>query len=187
MSGPIAQDGPPAEPPGTPLLPPRPNLGPEPWSDPPGPGPLELGAAVALAVGVAAAAVVLIQARRRWRSEAGARPGPSAILEAAEAEGLTDADRLLRRAEALREALISAFGPSWAARTTEEVAAAPVLAERLGPEGAARVVALLGAADRAKFAGIADDQGGPEESSWLGEAIASLSAPARPRSSTIGK
>ena len=140
MSGPIAQEEPPAEPPGTPLLPPRPNLGPEPWRDAPGPGPLELGATVALAVGIAAAAVVLIRARRRRRAAAGSSPGPSAILEAAEADGLTDADRLLRRAEALREALIAAFGPSWAARTTEEVAAAPVLADRLGAEGAARVV-----------------------------------------------
>jgi hypothetical protein len=87
-------------------------------------------------------------------------------------------DRLIARSREVRAALAARFGPSWRAKTTEEIAAEPVLTARLGPVPAARLVAFLAAADRSKFAGAADLVP-PEPSSgfdWLDELLDALRA-----------
>lgn len=55
---------------------------------------------------------------------------------------------------ALRESLAGRFGPSWRAKTTEEIATDPRLSEALGDERTGRLLSFLAAADRAKFADV---------------------------------
>jgi hypothetical protein len=69
-------------------------------------------------------------------------------------------------AEAARGALVERFGASWRAKTTEEIAADASPAEAFGPETAARLVALLGEADRVKFSGEGGDAQGVEADAW---------------------
>ena len=163
--------------PETPLLPPRPNLGPEPWPEPSWVGPATMAIATLAATLVLGVIVARLRSHRRGRraSPPGARA--STTLNRASDAGLSAADRLLLRAEAVREALVLAFGPSWAARTTEEIAAAPELIDRLDPDRAARTVALLAEADRAKFAGLdVGDDPGNGEGDWVSEVVADLTA-----------
>jgi MYXO-CTERM domain-containing protein len=133
-----------------PIVLPRPNLGPEPWPDSPA-WPWITAAAVLITL------VALILRRRRKRVRAKAAPAVPNEVAASPSEPSPLTDRV-------RGALIRAFGPSWRARTTEEVAASPVLAERFGPEVAAQVVAYLRACDRAKFS--ADAATPDEELDW---------------------
>lgn len=164
------------------IVPPRPNLGPEPWDDraawPGWVGPASLGL-------VATLVVVRWRLRERRRRPATAGPGP--------ASGTPDADasprrRLIAASEAVRGALIAAFGPAWGSKTTEEIAAEPGLADRLGPERADGLVAFLRLADRAKFAG---DESPPDEeaASWAARFVAGLATAgaARATSTTTGK
>jgi hypothetical protein len=98
-------------------------------------------------------------------------------------------DQLIARSRAVRAALAARFGPSWRARTTEEIAADPALAERVGTDQAARLVAFLREADRAKFAGEAD-LGPPEPPAafaWLDELLAAFGTEAGARSRINGK
>ena len=80
---------------------------------------------------------------------------------------------------------MASFGLAWAAKTTEEVAAEPILTDRLDPESLEGLLALLRSADRAKFAGRVDqgDDFGPFVASFL----ASRPAEARPSSTISGK
>lgn len=162
-----------------PVLPPRANLGPEPWPDSSegiGWGLVFLGLVVLVAISFA----LWMRSRRNRRradlqkSERGqTRPPafPSPI------------DRRIRRAERLRDALITAFGPSWSAKTTEEIAADPALPTRLGPEPSARVVAILADADRAKFAGLSSDEHSEAppgaDDRELADLISTLTSPGR--------
>jgi hypothetical protein len=138
--------------PSTPIVLPRPNLGPEPWPDPP------LWPWL-VAAGTLASLVVLIVRRLRKRRQArkaeAANPPGGAEAATTLAPELTDR---------VRSALVRAFGPGWRARTTEEVAASPDLAGRFGEEVAGRVVDYLRAADRAKFSD--DPAGPPDELDW---------------------
>ena len=123
------------------MVPPRPIPEPLAW---PGSGNLSiwlLAASVLL--------VVLVAARysRRSRRQNAMLPrtlghstplGPTAIL--------------IDRAERAREVLVGRFGPSWVSRTTEEIAASADVGKALNPENTDRLIALLRAADRAKFA-----------------------------------
>lgn len=131
-----------------PIVLPRPNLGPEPWSTPaPVWTPLEIG----IVAGIALLIVVLaILKRRRVRVAAQGEPLGSADLDAADE---TPSRRLIASSAAVRAALIAEFGPTWGARTTQEIAADPALADRLGPAVAQGVVAYFEQVDRAKFAG----------------------------------
>ncbi|WP_152053413.1 hypothetical protein [Tautonia marina] len=146
--------GPTPPPTAEPVLPPRPNLGPEPWLDSSegnGWGLVFLG----LILLVALASGLWMRWRRNRRraqlpeSERGQNRPPAFP---------SPIDHRIRRAERLRDALITAFGPNWSAKTTEEIAADPALLTRLGPERSARVVAILADADRAKFAGSSSDE-----------------------------
>jgi hypothetical protein len=85
----------------------------------------------------------------------------------------------------VRNALAARFGGRWHARTTEEIAAEPDLAETLGTARAAELVRFLVQADLAKF----DDRDGHQpplpdlESApeWLAELLAWPSAGASSR------
>ncbi|MEW4569749.1 hypothetical protein AB1L88_17945 [Tautonia sp. JC769] len=139
--------------PAEPIVPPRPNLGPEPWPDP-APGGEWAPVALALLIGLLAAGLGLgfrSRSRRRARRRAGGPGGDRG--PSSRQSGSSPEDRRIRRAEVLRDALVNAFGPSWNAKTTEEIGADPALPARLGPEASARAVAILAEADRAKFAG----------------------------------
>jgi hypothetical protein len=141
---------------------PRPNPGPEP---PPRPGPL--GPALTLLVAAAWIAAGAWWSFRRRGDRTGSIPRIGLPVEPAMSE----------LAEAVRGALVVRFGPSWLARTTEEIAGAPEIAAAFGPEDAASLARFLRDADRAKF-GAAADQG----AAWAAWVAGFLSAGA---SSTI--
>jgi MYXO-CTERM domain-containing protein len=158
------------------LVPPRPNLGPEPWSEP--------GNRVeTVAFGALALAAVVLLARWRWRrrrSRPGTSSGPGSDPGDPPAED-SPRSRLIASSEAVRAALVAAFGPTWASKTTEEVAADPTLGDRLGVDQAGRLVEFLRAADRAKFAGDQPGEGdgwGP----WADRFAREVSAGATSRS-----
>ncbi len=157
------------------LVLPRPNLGPEPWSEPAsgwGPAEFLLGSIVA-ALGLALA--VRVRRLHRIRRQA-ARADPEDLIAATEAE-LRPNHRLIASSQAVRAALIAEFGPTWGSRTTEEIARDPILGDRLGPATAQTVVAYLEQVDRAKFAGEEFE----DVEAWIGSAQAFLSQ--RPRRS----
>lgn len=156
------------------LVPPRPNLGPEPMPEDRSltPRPLAWLPAAGI-IGV----VLWLWLRRRLRRRGDVRHAGPRRPAAAPA---TLRDQTIARSRAVRAALAARFGPSWSAKTTEEIAAEPALAEGLGAEPAARLVAFLAEADRAKFADAAD-LGPPEPPSYfarLDELLAALGADA---------
>jgi hypothetical protein len=87
---------------------------------------------------------------------------------------------MARLSALVRQALVARFGPSWGAKTTEEIAAEPGLADRLGPERAEGLVRFLREADRAKFAGeTAATFQGPEWNDWVSAFVAEAGATSR--------
>lgn len=134
-----------SDPASTPLLPPRPNLGPEPLSDPSLIDPLVLAVILAGFVIVA----VLIW-RRRVRARRSTAPdhnrgGPSL------AEPPSPRDRLIALSPSIRSALTGRFGASCLAKTTEELASDDRIGEILGPDDFEHLIAILNAIDRLKF------------------------------------
>lgn len=155
---------------------PRPNLGPEPWAEP---APAWRSGA-GLVAGMVILALILAARRHRARLARGRAAADLAGLDPWAGGDDTPARRLVASSRSVRAALIAAFGPAWGSRTTEEIAADPALAARVGPEVAATLVAYLRDVDRAKFAGEE-----PEEAdAWVGSAREILAAlarrPARP-------
>lgn len=159
-----------------PTLPPRPNPGPEPWPEPEG------GAAWWLAAG-AAVPIVAIAAwwlRRRRVVDSDWEAEPASTMP----EPANPTERLIALVDSAREALARQLGDPWRAMTTEEIAGALPAIE---PSLRERTIALLQAADRAKFAGEAppdDHLAGAE--SWLADLLVALSE-AGARSSQIGR
>jgi hypothetical protein len=128
------------------LVPPRPNLGPEPL--PRRLDTLELALIVAAAaLGLMGLAVAL---RRLGRQRRGMGPDP-ARPTLPEGPFATRREQMAAWSGVVRETLSLRFGDRWRARTTEEIASDPGLAEALGPEAAARLVRFLAESDRAKF------------------------------------
>ena len=130
---------------------PRPNLGPEPWSEPVltwGVTELVLGSAVA-----AVAVLLAVRKARHQRAWLGANAAGSAGSEPVGDTELSPGHRLIASSGAVRAALIAGFGPGWSSRTTEEIALDPTLGDRLGADTAGLIVAYLQRVDRAKFAG----------------------------------
>ena len=125
------------------LVPPRPNLGPEPWSEE------RLSLWPLLEVGLVLAALlagaVWIISRRRRRRRAVSTPQPVTSLDTPDAQ-------LLSLAVQARETLATRFGPSLRARTTEEIASDPQVKEALGDDHFASLIRLLSTADHWKFA-----------------------------------
>lgn len=130
-------------PPGRSLVPPRPNLGPEPWPDAGHDHWWYFG----LGAAVCALAAIGLPLWRRGRRRPPASPQSQAETAAETPEG-----RLLQLAELARETLASRFGPSIRARTSEELREDPQLREALGESGLSELMVLLEAADRRKFA-----------------------------------
>jgi hypothetical protein len=147
---------PPGATPSAAALLPRPNPGPEPWPAATWPGPALI---LLAALWVVAGAWWAFRQRRR-------RDAP-----AAEPRAVPSEPSMAVLAERVRDALVARFGPSWASRTTEEVAASAEVAESLGRDPADTLVRFLAQADRAKFGGGPDQ--GPEWADWVSEFVAS--------------
>jgi hypothetical protein len=128
------------------LVPPRPNLGPEPWRDVPPPSRLLLPAAL---VAVAVIALVLAWIWRRRRAALRTRQALAAAETVAEP---TPRDRLVGLSESIRDALTVPFGTSGRAKTTEELAADERLAGLLGDDGFRELIRFLDRIDLLKFA-----------------------------------
>jgi hypothetical protein len=126
------------------LVPPRPNLGPEPWSDP---EPIALYLWVA---GALAFLVLIWIVRKRLRRARVGRPGLD-IANAGDRD-TTPRGRLVALSRSIRERLASQFGTAWRAKTTEELAAEPRLAEALGLDQLQELIRFLDQVDRLKFA-----------------------------------
>jgi hypothetical protein len=159
------------------LVPPRPNLGPEPWPESSRwPGPLGWsGAGLALAF-------LLILWRRRRRNTRSAAPEN---LEAATIDpDRSPRQRLIASSEVVRSVLMDAFGPAWGSKTTEEIGDDPTLLERFDQAQANRLVTFLKVADRVKFASAEPDQVEDWES-WASSFVSGLAA--ETKSKTIGR
>ncbi len=139
-----------------PIVLPRPNLPPQPWTDGGDNRWLYLAGAVA-----AVALVVIIRLLKRRKKKLIADAGPFA-----EADEPTTSEPL-PAPDPVRQTLVSLFGSAWAARTTEEIAASPRLLERFGPEAAEHIVAYLRAIDRSKFSRDASQPS--EDLNWWAE------------------
>jgi hypothetical protein len=121
------------------LVPPRPNLGPEPWSEE------RSSLWPLLGVGLVLAAAVWMISRRRRKRRAVSPPQPVTSLDTPEAQ-------LLSLAVQARETLATRFGPSFRARTTEEISNDAVVKEALGDDHFQSLIRLLSTADHWKFA-----------------------------------
>jgi hypothetical protein len=127
------------------LVPPRPNLGPEPL--PEGPPLAPLLSVLGLVLFLSAALLWRLRKRRRKR------PASKPAVMAVDAFDDSPQARMIAWSLAVRESLSERFGPAWRAKTTEEIADDPSLIDALGPEFAARILYFLREADRTKFAG----------------------------------
>jgi hypothetical protein len=132
-----------SQPLGRALIPPQPNLGPEPWPKSPPFDPFRL----VLAIPVTA---VVLWAIWRFSRRGLARSRPDRATH--EEPDVTPRGRLVALSSSTKNALAARFGASWRAKTTEELAAEPVLADILGPEPLRDLIAFLDRIDRLKFA-----------------------------------
>jgi hypothetical protein len=127
------------------LVPPRPNLGPEPWSEARDNGYRSVGIGLALAVCLAGALWIT------WRRRASRRSRPPAQPQS-DPQADSPSAQLVYLAAGAREALAARFGPSLRARTTEEIAADLAIREAIGESHVESLIELLSTADRWKFA-----------------------------------
>lgn len=150
------------------LIPPRPNLGPEPWDE-------GGGAGLGTMVGVGAVvAIAILLAGWGWTRSRRRRRGPERIAPTTDDPGPTDP--WITASEAARAALIRLFGPSWRSKTTEEIAADAALGDRLGPDRFEDLIALFLRADRAKFAADGPSEDDPDGGDLPARALAALEA-----------
>ena len=142
------------------LVPPRPNLGPEPWREP------DSGLRFPLAVG--GTAIALLLATWMWRSRVARRQrGAGEANRRIPAADLTPRDRLVGLSETIRDAMTAQFGSSFRAKTTEELSADERLVQLLGEEGFGDLMRFLDRIDRLKFASERSDDRGEELSQAL--------------------
>jgi Domain of unknown function (DUF4381) len=128
------------------LVPPRPNLGPEPWREP------DAAPWLLLAIGIAAVVVLLLAWLWRRRRAALVARRPAAAVDGLAAADPTPRDRLVGLSESIRDALTAQFGSSCRAKTTEELSADARLAELLGDEGFRELIQFMDRIDLVKFA-----------------------------------
>jgi len=156
------------------LVPPRPNLGPEPL-----PPSLSLAELVLAGVLGTALMVLLLSGLVRLRRRRGRGRLGTAPFEVPAGPFASRREQMAAWSSAIRAALAARFGGHWQARTTEEIAADAALGERLGPEPAAELVRFLALADLAKFddrAGLQPPLPDPDlASGWLVALVASTS------------
>jgi hypothetical protein len=169
------------------ILPPRPNLGPEPLpplDDPSYPSFAWIVGAALLALGFLFWAVY---ARRRKRPAS--KRGPETPPDPHEPVDIA-ADSLLSAAERARMLVASRFGRDRLAFTTEELTSDSAIALALTSTTRARLEALLQAADHAKFAPrddvSLDGQGWDDFLTTLRREL-SGSGPSATKSTTTGK
>ncbi|HEV3121595.1 MAG TPA: hypothetical protein VGY53_06820 [Isosphaeraceae bacterium] len=171
------------------IVPPRPNPGPEPMPD----YRAWLVAALLFAIAALLAGYWLRVRRRKRRLRRKRQPASQIGAAAAAAGAILDSqprDPLILRAEAIRNALVARFGPAWAAKTTEEIAAQEELAGLLEPDQQMGLKGILSAADRAKFGNNAQqrDQRDAEALETLsGALLAALAGDAGATSSNSGR
>jgi hypothetical protein len=127
------------------LVPPRPNLGPEPWSEA---GPITLYVAIATALTALLVGWIvwtkLARARTRRRARnSSSRQGPY---------DTSPRGRLVALSHSMRDVLADQFGAAWRAKTNEELSAEPLLLESLGHDQLQELIQFLVDIDRLKFA-----------------------------------
>ena len=167
------------------LVPPRPNLGPEPMLAPWSFTAAIVATLIVLVLVMTTLLAMLAYLRRfarrdRLRAECAARHGlPRDFPESSR-------ERWIIFSRAIRQALATRFGQAWGAKTTEEIAAEHALADVLGPERSAELIHLLQQADRAKFADspVADP---PVPLPYLSDLVMALTSTAGERSRIRGK
>jgi hypothetical protein len=126
------------------LVPPRPNLGPEPWREPDSlPRPL-------LAMAIILVAILLVAWAWRRRSLRAGGAGTPTVAPSAADPG--PRGQLVGLSETIRNALAEQFGHSLRARTTEELSADERLVQLLGEERFRELMQFLDRVDRIKFA-----------------------------------
>jgi len=153
------------------LVPPRPNLGPEPWSEP---NPLAIY--FVLGAILAGLFVVLFGWRRLGRLRA-ARA--DADLSSENPRDTSPHGRLVALSQSLRTVLARQFGPAWRAKTNEELSAEPRLAEALGHDQLRELIQILNDIDLLKFA--------PNRSNSQEESFERQLAAWEPRLAEVGK
>ncbi len=166
------------------LVPPKPNLGPEPWRDVRHTSRLLLPAAL---VAVAVVALVLAWIWRRRRAAIRAR---QALVRAGTVAEPTPRDRLVGLSESIRDALTVPFGTAGRAKTTEELASDDRLAELLGDDGFRELIRFLDRIDVLKFAPERGDNHRVSLDEMLTDwepRIAALDARIRTRTRTRGR
>ncbi len=146
------------------LVPPRPNLGPEPW-----PTGLPFTAmTLATAAGlILVAALVLVRMARRRRRKPRREGAPAIPAE------VTPRDQMVALSTAIRQALSDKLGTTWRAKTTEEVVIDPELENLLGREHLEELGRFLDRVDHLKFA--------PERSNHQDESLERQVAQWEPR------
>lgn len=132
------------------LVLPRPNLGPEAWSEEASSILPLLSASIALVVLLVGAIGMFLYRRRR----SGRRSNKASLAVAPSVNGT---DQLLILADQIRDDLAARFGPSLRARTTEEIAADLQVKEVLGAEYFEPLIRLLSLADHRKFAALPEN------------------------------
>ncbi len=132
--------------PTAPVLPPRPNPGPEEWPASSWPPTAWAAIFVAALVGL----LVVWWAWRRRRSKK-----TSQDVDAGAGQDFAIVDPWIHQAERIRAALKDRFGPSWSAKTTEEITSAIAALPGFDLAAMEPLLRLLREADRVKFAGTA--------------------------------
>lgn len=166
------------------LVPPRPNLGPEPWRD------VRPGSRLLLPAVLVAFAVVALLLGLAWRRRRAALLARRTLADLAVAAPPTPRDRLVELSESIRDALTVPFGTSGRAKTTEELASDERLAGLLGDDDFRELIRFLDRIDVLKFAAERGDNGQAELeellSSWEPR-IATLDARIRARPKARGR
>jgi hypothetical protein len=137
------------------LVPPRPNLGPEPWSE-----AQPLAGFFVVAGTLACLLLVWLVWRRGRRGRVG-RLARDLISQ--RPRDVTPRGRLVGLSDSIRDVLANQFGTSWRAKTTEELSAEVRLEDVLGREHLEELIRFLDQVDHLKFA--------PERSSHHHEAL----------------
>jgi hypothetical protein len=130
------------------LVPPRPNLGPEPWPE------ARSGRGTVLWLGLAVGFVLLMAGLRVWKQRRSRwiRNAAATSIHLENHAEPSPRERLIAISEQVRDALIRTFGAPWGSKTTEEIGRGSALIERLEPTEVDRLIVFLKLADRAKFA-----------------------------------
>jgi hypothetical protein len=170
--------------PGSPgsLVPPCPNLGPEPFDSLTIPSIWLALPAILILATVVLVSLRLLRGRLRGKTGKGparqGQPPPD-----------SSADVLIELSGRVRVALVERFGETWRAKTTEEISSDPALSEVFGRETAARLVAILSEADRLKFAAEETVETRPqsEDADDWAAFVSGFLAAAGARSMTTGK